>query len=205
VSFLQRLKSGQGDPHAPSALDEQHSDQAPAFFGVAMIERALAEAGHGREDGAICRYQAAQALEPRLYGADLSAFGAAGALLMSHLWGEESGDIRGAAQRLRFPTTDEVAVRDSAVTRPEIVSRRNPEFPEYARHTLVGGTVILESVITEGGTPRSPNLLRRGATLGYDASALDAVCDWRFRPATWKGQPIKVYYTLTVNFEIRPR
>jgi outer membrane biosynthesis protein TonB len=39
----------------------------------------------------------------------------------------------------------------------------------------------------------------------FAASALDAVCDWRFKPATLDGRPVKVYYTLTVNFEIGGR
>ena len=59
-----------------------------SFLGVALALKALAQAGQGEADGAICRWQAAQTLEPRLYGADLSAYGAAGKLLEDHPWGE---------------------------------------------------------------------------------------------------------------------
>jgi len=181
------------------ALNEQQNDQPASFFGVAMLEKALAEAGLGREDGAICRYQAAQSLEPGLYGSDLSAFGAAGALLMRHPWGSET-QIRRVTPHA---TPGEGVVAGQEVRRPEIVSRKSPGFPEYARLSRLDGTVIVSSVITETGTPRRLLLMRPGSTVGYDASALDALCDWRFKPATWKGQPVKVYYTLTVNFEIR--
>jgi hypothetical protein len=34
---------------------------------------------------------------------------------------------------------------------------------------------------------------------GFDAAALDTVCDWRFQPATIAGIPVPVYYSLTVH------
>ena len=30
-----------------------------------------------------------------------------------------------------------------------------------------------------------------------------AVSRWRFRPATYRGEPIDVYYTVTVNFRLQ--
>jgi TonB family protein len=199
---------------------EQSSDQSAAFFGVAMLEKALAEAGLGREDAALCRYQAAQTLEPHLYSADLSPYGAVGALLMQHPWGSERRSVRWVGRQpkvskpgrlLPGPTLGELlgptlgefhGPKQEAVTRPALVSRRNPEFPEYARRSRLDGTVIVESIITERGTPREMLILKPSPTPGFDASALDALCDWRFKPATWRGQPVKVYYTLTVNFEV---
>jgi TonB family protein len=162
------------------------NDQSSGFLGVAFTERALAEAGLGKEDLAICHYQAAQTIEPRLYGADLSAFGAPGALLMQHSWGLDS---RGVVPR-------------PPMTRAEIVSRKMPEFPGYARRLKIQGDVIVDSVIDESGAIRDPVLLRNGPTLGFDASVLDAFCAWRFKPALFEGKPVKVRYTTTVNFAI---
>ena len=39
---------------------------------------------------------------------------------------------------------------------------------------------------------------------GLGDAARDAVSRWRFRPATYKGEPIDVYYTVTVNFRLTP-
>lgn len=39
--------------------------------------------------------------------------------------------------------------------------------------------------------------------MGLDRAALDAVAKWRFKPATLQGKPVKVYYTLTVNFQVQ--
>ncbi len=34
-------------------------------------------------------------------------------------------------------------------------------------------------------------------------AAVDAVSRWRFKPATFHGRPVKVYYSLTVNFRVQ--
>jgi hypothetical protein len=31
------------------------------------------------------------------------------------------------------------------------------------------------------------------------------VCGWRFKPATLDGKPVKVYHSLTINFQVRGR
>ena len=38
--------------------------------------------------------------------------------------------------------------------------------------------------------------------LGLDQAALNAVRQWKFKPGTLNGQPVPVYYNLTVNFRI---
>jgi len=215
---LQLLKEGhyaQAEKKVESVWErvrnEALTDQSAGFFGVALLEKALAEAGMGQEDAAICRYQAAQTLEPRLYSASLAAFGAAGSLLMQHPWGSERrSSIRPLTSHHEVPglgpsLSEALVPHQGEVTRPEILSRRTPEFPRYARRFRISGATIIESVITERGTPRELLLLKPGPTPGLDASVLDAICDWRFKPSTWNEQPIKVYYTLTVNFEVQRR
>jgi TonB family protein len=39
--------------------------------------------------------------------------------------------------------------------------------------------------------------------LGLSESAVAAVERWRFEPATLHGQPVKVYLSLTVKFNLR--
>lgn len=191
--------------------NEPLTDQSAGFYGVALLEKALAEAGLGQEDAAICRYQAAQTLEPRLFSADLASFGAAGSLLMQHPWGSERRSSIVPVTSLPEipvlgPSRGQILVSGQGeVTRPEVLSRRLPEFPLYARRFRINGSTSIESIITERGAPRELLLLEPGPTPGYDAGVLDAICDWRFKPSTWKGQPIKVYYTLTFNFQVQRR
>jgi len=37
---------------------------------------------------------------------------------------------------------------------------------------------------------------------GLDLTMLATLCEWRFKPATLGGRPVKVYYTLTTTFEV---
>src|SRR4029453_12189904 len=55
-------------------------------LAAVMTLRALSDAGLGRENQAVCRWQAAQHLDPNLYNADLSSYGAAGTLLEKNRW-----------------------------------------------------------------------------------------------------------------------
>ncbi len=174
------------------AWDTSLEDTVPSrgFLGVALALKALAQAGEGQTDGAICRWQAAQTLEPRLYGADLSAYGAAGKLLEDHPWGEPLGPTR-------------AILRGSGIQHPDVENHVKPKYPGDARTQHKKGTVVVASVITEKGAVRNLALLTPDSLPGMEASALDALCDWRFKPAVYQGQPVAVDYTLTTNFDIR--
>jgi TonB family protein len=89
----------------------------------------------------------------------------------------------------------------SRVQRPEIVAQIRPEYTPEAREKQVTGTVILEAVIDREGCVRTPRLLK-GQPYGLDKSSLAAVKNWTFNPATLNGEPVKVYYVLTVNFQL---
>ena len=47
----------------------------------------------------------------------------------------------------------------------------------------------------------STSLLASLQGFGY-VSALYAICDWRFKPATLEGKPVRVFYVLSVNFKL---
>jgi TonB family protein len=180
------------------AMDD--AAQTRAFLGMALALKALAEAGLGRDDAAICRYQAAQTMEPRLFGADLSSFGRPGALLMRHPWASPMHPWRKA-----FPLGAATPTPAGVAIPPKILDRKPPRFPSYARQLLLQGRLEISSIITAAGALRDLTLWTPAVSAGFDAAALDAVCDWRFEPATLAGKPVVVYYSLTVNYELRPR
>lgn len=100
------------------------------------------------------------------------------------------------------PAEDEPYVFTVGMTRPEIVRQVQPKYTELARRTGVQGTVIVEAIIDEKGDVTNVRVLR-GLPMGLDRAAVDAIQQWRFRPATLNSKPVKVYYTLTVNFTIQ--
>jgi TonB family protein len=87
------------------------------------------------------------------------------------------------------------------VTRPELLTSIRPVYTELARRARVTGTVIAEAIIDEKGDVTNVRVLK-GLPMGLDQSAVDAVKMWKFKPALLKGQPVKVYYVLTVNFQV---
>lgn len=95
----------------------------------------------------------------------------------------------------------EILPDEPAVTRPEKISGAPPVYTEMARRAGVEGVVIVESVIDEEGNVTNTRILR-GLPMGLNEAALEALETWKFKPATLEGRPVKVYYTLTVNFKI---
>jgi periplasmic protein TonB len=98
---------------------------------------------------------------------------------------------------------DEAPLRvGGAVTRPEKISGPQPVYTEMARKARVQGVVIVEAIIDENGNVTNARVLK-GLPMGLDKAAIDAVQRWKFKPATLQGRPVKVYYSLTVNFQVQ--
>jgi len=86
------------------------------------------------------------------------------------------------------------------VNAPKLISSRQPEYPEIARRARVQGVVILEAVIDDKGNVTYITMLS-GHPLLWE-SAVTAVRDWKFEPATLHGKPVAVRYTLSVRFQL---
>jgi metallo-beta-lactamase class B len=101
------------------------------------------------------------------------------------------------------PATSGVLRVGGSVSRPELVSSVPPEYPEAARKARINGVVIVEAVIDEQGNVTSTKVLK-GLPMGLDRAAEQAARQWKFKPATQYGKPVKVYHTLTVNCQVPP-
>ena len=62
--------------------------------------------------------------------------------------------------------------------------------------------MLFRSVVRKDGTIDDVEIIK-DLPLGLGEAAKEAVEQWRFRPATYRGDPIDVYYTVTVNFRLR--
>ena len=88
------------------------------------------------------------------------------------------------------------------VQRPQALNVTPPAYPESAKADGVEGVAILQTIIDEEG--KVANAVIQGSTgdAELDQAALDAVSTWTFRPATLKGKPVAVNYTLTIHFTL---
>lgn len=87
-------------------------------------------------------------------------------------------------------------------TQPREVDRVVPRYPSAARRAGVQGAVVVRGIVRRDGTIDNLEILK-DLPYGLGSEARRAVSRWRFRPATYRGEPIDVYYTVTVNFRLQ--
>jgi TonB family protein len=89
------------------------------------------------------------------------------------------------------------------VKRPEIRHQTKPEVPPGTILSPgAGNRVIIETIIDAQGRVRSTRVLK-GQPQKLTESAVQAVREWTFSPATLDGTPVPVCYILTVTYQIR--
>ena len=87
-------------------------------------------------------------------------------------------------------------------TQPEELDRAIPRYPIGARRANVQGPVVIRGIVRRDGTIDNLEIIK-DLPYGLGDEARRAVSRWRFRPATYRGEPIDVYYTVTVNFRLQ--
>jgi len=87
-------------------------------------------------------------------------------------------------------------------TQPQEVDRAIPNYPGIARRAGVQGPVVVRGIVRRDGTIDNVEVIK-DLPYGLGEEARRAVSRWRFRPATYRGEPIDVYYTVTVNFRLQ--
>lgn len=82
---------------------------------------------------------------------------------------------------------------------PEVVSRVEPVYPEDALKDKVAGKCVLQIVIDENGDMGDATVLKSDDGR-LDKAAIDAVRQWKFKPATLKGKPVAVAWVVYIKF-----
>ncbi len=103
------------------------------------------------------------------------------------------------------PSTDRSGVYaavPSGGTQPEEIDRVIPRYPAMARRAGIQGAVVVRGIVRRDGTIDNVEVIK-DLPQGLGDAAAEAVRRWRFRPATYRGEPIDVYYTVTVNFRLQ--
>ncbi len=88
------------------------------------------------------------------------------------------------------------------VRAPEKIAAPQPQYTEIARKARIQGVVIVQAIIDKDGNVTNVKVLK-GLPMGLEEAAVEAIKQWRFKPATLNGRPVTVYYNLTVNFKLQ--
>lgn len=87
------------------------------------------------------------------------------------------------------------------VEKPVRLGGNVPTYPEQARKERIEGRVVVRAVIDREGNVATTEVVEaEREDLG--AAAAEAIRTWTFEPATLEGEPVPVYYHLTVNFRL---
>jgi periplasmic protein TonB len=87
------------------------------------------------------------------------------------------------------------------VSAPQLVFAPDPEFSDEARRAKYQGVCVVSLIVDAQGNPQRVQVVRH-LGMGLDEKAVEAVKQYRFKPATLQGKPVPVEVNIEVNFRI---
>ncbi len=85
---------------------------------------------------------------------------------------------------------------------PRCIYRVAPEYPKYDAKLGIQGATQLRCIINRDGHPEDIEVIR-SLNSRCDGAAMEALRQWRFKPATMNGVPVAVIMEITVHFKLR--
>jgi protein TonB len=89
----------------------------------------------------------------------------------------------------------------NGVQPPKLIYSVDPEFSDEARKAKFQGTSVVSLVVDPQGMPQDIQILR-ALGMGLDEKAVEAVKQYRFKPAMYHGKPVAVQIDVVVDFHI---
>lgn len=84
---------------------------------------------------------------------------------------------------------------------PVLIHSVEPEFTSQARQANYQGTVTIQLIVDAQGNPQDVRVARH-LGMGLDEKAIEAVRQYRFRPAVYQGHPVAVQMLVEVDFRL---
>jgi protein TonB len=91
---------------------------------------------------------------------------------------------------------------NTQVTPPTVTLRVEPVFPTALIGARLSGTAVVECTVGRDGTVQEVRPIQASHAL-FEASAVQAVRQWKFRPGLLNGRPVATIFTLVVRFEVK--
>lgn len=87
------------------------------------------------------------------------------------------------------------------VSAPQVIHSVDPAFTPQARAANLQGTVSIQLIVDPQGNPQNVHVVRR-LGMGLDQKAIEAVEQYKFRPAMYQGHPVAVQMIIDVTFHL---
>jgi TonB family protein len=87
------------------------------------------------------------------------------------------------------------------VSAPIVVHSVDPEFTSEARTANFQGSVTIQLIVDAQGNPQNVHVVRH-LGMGLDDKAIEAVRQYKFKPAMYEGHPVAVQLVIEVAFHL---
>jgi TonB family protein len=87
------------------------------------------------------------------------------------------------------------------VSAPLVIHSVEPEFTDEARRSNYQGSVSIKLIVDSQGNPQDVRLASH-LGMGLDEKAIDAVRQYKFRPAMYQGHAVSVTIVIDVDFHL---
>lgn len=162
--------------------------RASELLARIFVIQAVAESGRGNERLARWNWDAALEIHPPVQERSLEPYEEAGRFLTRESGCGCDGNSSNAD------------LDPSEIVPPRYKHKPTPKYPRGRAVPAERIYLIVHSVIDTEGRPHSPNVLQGEDEPLLMYSALRTLRDWAFEPATLGGEPVSVYYNVTVHF-----
>lgn len=169
-------------------------DDISRLIGRLLALLSLAEVVAGERASAFWHWKVALELAPEVKSRDLAIFGEAG-LQLERWIGPGPMDLDGK------PLEGVLLRVGGDVQAPRRIPAPHPDCVAAPCQRGVVGKVIVQLIIDELGRVSQPRVLKAWGPPAATLATLEDLRCWSFEPARVNGQPVRVYYTVTVNFK----
>lgn len=87
------------------------------------------------------------------------------------------------------------------ISEPKLIYSVDPEFSDEARRAKYQGVCIVSLIVDAQGNPQNVHV-SRSLGMGLDEKAIEAVKQYKFKPAYFQGRSVAVQIDVVVNFRI---
>jgi periplasmic protein TonB len=87
------------------------------------------------------------------------------------------------------------------VSAPQVIFSVDPEFSDEARRAKYQGICVVSVIVDAQGNPQHVHVVRP-LGMGLDEKAVEAVRQYKFKPAYYQGRAVAVEVNIEVNFRI---
>ena len=89
----------------------------------------------------------------------------------------------------------------AGVSAPVLIHSVQPQFTNEARQARHQGVVTIQLIVDSNGNPENIRVVR-SLGMGLDQKAIEAVRQYKFKPAIFHGHPVPVRLVVEVNFQL---